>query len=101
MNTLDSSAKQDHPADRKESTFDALASAVGNFLVEVAAKAQREQPAVHAAIDAALKSGESFTNVNIKIFPSGIQIRATINRISDNGEQAVLEQLDAVAQVLQ
>ena len=61
--------------------FDELTAASGNFLAEIAEKVQREDPALHAVIDAALKSGESYTNVNIKIFESGISIRATINHI--------------------
>lgn len=87
--------------DPKTATFDELASAVGKFLHEIAEKARREQPAVYVTIDAALKSGESFTNVNIKVFESGIQIRATINRISDGEEQAVLDQVDGVVRPLQ
>lgn len=86
---------------REQSTLDALINATGNFLQEIAAKAAREQPAVHAIMEAALHSEESFTNINIKIFPSGIRIRATISRISDGEEQLVLDQFDGVARVLQ
>jgi hypothetical protein len=82
-------------------TLDELANAAGKFLDEIAEKARRNQPAVHAEIDALLKSGESYTNVNIKVFESGIQIRATINKISDDEEQAVLDQVDGVVRLQQ
>ncbi len=81
--------------------FDELAGAVGKFLHEIAEKARLNQPEVHAAIDALLKSGESYTNVNIKVFESSIQIRATINKISDEEEQAVLDQVDGVVRLPQ
>jgi hypothetical protein len=77
-------------------TFDALAAATGAFLAEIAERARREQPAVHAAIDAALAGGESYTLLTVKLFEGGIQLRASINRISDGTEQAILDEVDGV-----
>lgn len=82
-------------------TFDELAAAIGNFLQEIAERARREQPAVHAAIDAALASGESYTLLTVKLFEGGIQLRATVNRISDGTEQAILDEVDGVARPMQ
>ena len=82
-------------------TFAELAAAVGNFLQEIAERARRDQPEVHAAIDAALASGESFTLMTVKLFEGGIQLRATINRISDGTEQAILDEVDGVARPMQ
>jgi hypothetical protein len=77
-------------------TTQKLADATAEFLDEIAEKARREKPAVHAAIDAALKSGESCTVVTIKLLPGGIQVRATVNAISDGSELAELDVVDAV-----
>jgi hypothetical protein len=82
-------------------TFDNLAVAAGAFLAEIAAKAHREQPAVYETLDAALKSGESCTIVTIRLLPGGIQIRATVNAISDGAEQLVLDVVDGVARPMQ
>lgn len=84
-----------------QTTFDRLAAATGEFLSEIAEKARREQPAVHAALDAALQSGESYTRVVIKLYASGIHIRATLNRISDDEEQAILDEVEGVTRPMQ
>ena len=81
--------------------FDQIANAAGKLLVELAQRANRDEPSLHALIDALLNSGESFTNVNIRIFDAGIQVRATINNISDGAEQALLGQVDGVVPRLQ
>ena len=67
--------------------FNRLVNAAGAFLAAVAEKAEREKPGIYAVADELLKSGESYTTVNIKIFEGGIDVRATVNKITDGSEQ--------------
>jgi hypothetical protein len=76
--------------------FDKLTDAVGGFLDEVAEKARRENPVVHVAVDAALKSGETYTLLTVKLLPGGIQVRAAVHKISDGAEIAVLDEVSGV-----
>ena len=80
-----------------QNTFDELTAATGRFLAEIAERAHRDQPAVYATLDAALKTGEAYTIVTLKLYEGGIGIRATVNKISDGAELAVLDEVDAVA----
>ena len=89
------------PTSPQTATFDELTKAAGKFLAEIADRAHREQPQLYVAIDEALKSGESYTSVTIKIFAAGISIKATINKISNGEEQALLQQVDGASMVLQ
>jgi hypothetical protein len=82
-------------------TFDNLAAAAGAFLAELAERARRDQPAVHAALDAALAAGEAYTILTVKLYEGGIRIRATVNAISTDAELAILDEVDAVARPAQ
>ena len=84
-----------------DATLDALARATGEFLEMRAVKACREQPAIFAVADAALKSGEAYTQTTMRIYPSGIKLVASVHRISDDQELVRWDDISATAMTAQ